>query len=429
MAATVYAPTSPLRQQFVWAEENGAQDFWFLIEPTNVDEKIALTKPAILKAEFDTLVPTKRITSMRFQKKGNILIHCKDNTTAYYISLITKILDINVKTKCFEETFTSRFILRDIHQDVSLHELCNELESENDFNVREIRRFKKGQALSETILVTILGTEIPDSVKLWYQRIKISTFFDKPTICQSCWKLGHPAKYCPSPNKCYQCGQPKTADHKNPCDANPLCPNCGGSHPATDKSCQAYLEFSNLIQYKTQNHLPLAEARRLFNTKKTSTYASKSKIDNSNYMSRAEIKEYLDQFSQNIAQLIESTYSKQINALTAQITNLTQAVQAIVSAKTITNSNQITNLPTNATLESPLKPGIRKKSPSPTKAKKKKKNNPNSPNISDEDENDISDCQSTISNSELKNSLQNMDTTDSSLYDTIKLRNRISPNQ
>ncbi|GFY71630.1 probable ATP-dependent DNA helicase HFM1 [Trichonephila inaurata madagascariensis] len=83
----------------------------------------------------------------------------------------------------------------------SYEELSAELQDSNDSEIVEIRRFINSGTCPEVspILIIILGTVLPDNVKLWFINHKIQLFIDRPRRCFNCFSFSPLSRFCPSP--------------------------------------------------------------------------------------------------------------------------------------------------------------------------------------------------------------------------------------
>ncbi|GBN57688.1 hypothetical protein AVEN_216005-1 [Araneus ventricosus] len=71
-----------------------------------------------------------------------------------------------------------------------------------------MRRFVKPNSSQETspVLVTILGTYLPDSVKFWFINQKLRPFIDRPRQCTKCFSFSHPTRVCEKFQACHLSG-------------------------------------------------------------------------------------------------------------------------------------------------------------------------------------------------------------------------------
>ncbi|GBL97418.1 hypothetical protein AVEN_170524-1 [Araneus ventricosus] len=127
-----------------------------------------------------------------------------------------------------------------------------------------MRRFVKPNSSQETspVLVTILGTYLPDSVKFWFINQKIQPFIDRPRQCTKCFSFFHPTRVCEKSQACHLCG----TVHFGPCKGPAKCSNCQGPHSETSKQ--------QMLELKSRNHLTRREARRIFSHSSNANYAT-----------------------------------------------------------------------------------------------------------------------------------------------------------
>lgn len=381
--------------KLTYAAENGATNFWMFIDPINKDHPIPRAKPYELKKELDQAIPTKRIANLRFTRKGSILIQASDLQTAKYISSVQSILGTKVHVKTIPEHITSRFLVRNIHQDIPLEELANEIEKENNIQVLELKRFiNREKTPSQTVLVTILGFKIPIKLRLWYQQIDIELFLDKPRQCRKCWRYGHPEKYCISTPLCDNCGDDiNNESHKNtPCPNQSKCLNCQEDHAATNKICSKYKNEVKLCEFRATNHLPLGEAKRIFYADTKRQKASFAQITNqpsSEFVTKTELQKSLTELTIGFQNIVANICASQINVLTDKMTEL---------GAIICNAVQNATKPTSNKSSQPLPKRKRK-----TITRKSPATNLQTPIVSDD---------------------SGTPTVEDSLYDVVKTRNR-----
>ncbi|GFT65578.1 uncharacterized protein TNCV_1353011 [Trichonephila clavipes] len=124
---------------------------------------------------------------MSFTRNGKIRFSTLDPVCAAQILSLEKISNVSVKTNILWEGITSRFLIFfEIPLDISLNEIAKELQETNNFEIIEMRRFIKtgSQQQFSPVLITILGTTLPETVKLWFINHRIQNFIDKPDNVQ-----------------------------------------------------------------------------------------------------------------------------------------------------------------------------------------------------------------------------------------------------
>ncbi|CAL1269217.1 unnamed protein product [Larinioides sclopetarius] len=117
-------------------------------------------------------------------------------------------MDIDVVSTALFENITSRFLIFDIPVSTPLEELAAEIQEKNNGIIVEIRRFIKSTSTKETspVLIIILGTTIPDAVKIWFIHQRVKPFIDSPRQCNKCYAFTHTTRVCTKLNLCYICG-------------------------------------------------------------------------------------------------------------------------------------------------------------------------------------------------------------------------------
>ncbi|GBM09200.1 hypothetical protein AVEN_226706-1 [Araneus ventricosus] len=135
-----------------------------------------------------------------------------------------------------------------------------------------MRRFVKPNSSQETspVLVTILGTYLPDSVEFCFINQKIQPFIDRSRQCTKCFSFFHLTRVCEKSQACHLCG----TVYVGPCQGLAKCSNCQGPHSATSKTCPMYSKEQQKLELKFRNHLTTGEARRIFSHASNATYAT-----------------------------------------------------------------------------------------------------------------------------------------------------------
>ncbi|GBM26444.1 hypothetical protein AVEN_126948-1 [Araneus ventricosus] len=205
------------------------------------------------------------IDNMRHTRQGKIQFTTKDPICAVQLLSLTKFMDTDVSTDVIWENISARFFITDIPTTTPLKELANEIQDKNDCLVVELRRFVKlnSNKVISPVLITILGTTVPESIKLWFIRQRTQPFVDRPRQCNKCFVFTHGTRTCDKTNICFCCG----GDHTGPCQQPPTCVNCSGSHNTKSRSCPVYIQEQKILELKCHNHITIGEARRIFQQK------------------------------------------------------------------------------------------------------------------------------------------------------------------
>ncbi|GBM29522.1 hypothetical protein AVEN_146297-1 [Araneus ventricosus] len=199
------------------------------------------------------------ITNMKYTRQGKLLFSTWDPVSAAKLLTLQTVLDTPVPTDVSWENISSRFLITDKPTKTTLEELAKELSRNNDIVITHMRRFVKPNSSQETspVLITILGTYLPNSVKFWFINQKIQPFIDRPRKCTKCFRFFHPTKVCEKFQACHLCG----TVHVGPCQGPA---KCQGPHFAKSKTCPMYSKGQQMLELKSRNHLKTGEARRIF---------------------------------------------------------------------------------------------------------------------------------------------------------------------
>ncbi|GFX21699.1 uncharacterized protein TNCV_1200791 [Trichonephila clavipes] len=169
---------------------------------------------------------------MYFNRSGKIKISTSDPICAVKISAIEQILNIPVKANIMWEGFTSRFLLFDIPTNVHLKDAATEIE------IVEIRRFiKKNSRQEASVLITILGINTPECVRLWFFNHSI-IHRQTPATYNNCYSFPHSSRFCSSDVRCINCG----GSHSGQCTNPSNCTNCKADHPANSTNCPTFIK-------------------------------------------------------------------------------------------------------------------------------------------------------------------------------------------
>lgn len=327
-----------IQAKLEYAYANGADKFTIFFTPTETNS--FPKKPVLLKKNLDSAVTSPNlIASCTHTRQGKLAIQTSDIDTAIELSNLNNLLDIEAKCEIYLENICSRFLLHDIPIDLNLSDLASELYY-NDFIVQNIRRFTKKGSLTptETCLITIYGTSIPEELKLFYTVVHPSTFYDRPRQCSKCYKYNHSVKNCSSTTPiCIRCGE----DHPSTsCSNNVLhCVNCKGDHSADHQQCPSRIEEARFLKFKIDSHLTFSEARRKFKTssdKNSHLYATVTKTDRTPNL--VDIKNFVKEAIKEVV----SNFDTKLNALAERQEIFFEKIAAILERGTPSTSPVLT---------------------------------------------------------------------------------------
>ncbi|GBN92183.1 hypothetical protein AVEN_15607-1 [Araneus ventricosus] len=250
---------------------------------------------------------------MRCEKSVNELVMRLGNLQYEEINIIISNADKSKKMPQTNPFLVQDFIKKSINRHQLIdnmrykrqEELATEIQDKNDCLVVELRRFVKlnsNKAISP-VLITILGTTVPETIKLWFIRQRIQPFVDRRRQCNKFFVYTHGTRTCDKNNICFCCG----GDHIGPCQQPPKCVNCSGSHNAKSRSCPVYIQEQKILELKCHNHITIGEARRVFQ-QKNDKYAESVKTLPAVF----NIEESLNEKFENLLKTINDRFERQM---------------------------------------------------------------------------------------------------------------------
>ncbi|GFS85272.1 uncharacterized protein TNCV_75291 [Trichonephila clavipes] len=278
------------------------------LENKQKPSSIPKINPQLLYMEIKSKIPKfDQISNMSFTRNGKLRFATSDPVCAIQILSLDQLFNISVNASVIWEGITSRFLLYEIPTNVLLEELSAELQDSNNFEIVEIRRFIKSGTNPEIspVLTTILGTVLPDNVKLWFINHKIQLFIDKPRQCTKCFSFSHPSRFCQSPAICSE---------------------------------------KQIMELKCRQHVTLSEARRRFRA---------SNSENLSAVLKSKSQE------NNIQELIDKKFEKMMTAFQTVVEKQTAFLMEILQKSMETMLSQVCSIVDSTTRSS--SPGRKKR--------------------------------------------------------------------
>ena len=203
-------------------------------------------------------------TEVKELRSGDLLIKTLNLAAAEkfcknkYIDLVpVKITMHSTLNSCQGRIYSRKII------DISEEELVECLSEQKVIAVKKIMK-KNGENLEATgaAVITFNRINLPDILKLGWERVKVETYIPNPMRCNNCQKLGHTKKYCKNIQSCRECGL--TTPHES-C-VKKFCVNCNtDSHASYDSNCNAFLKYKSVNKIKIEKRCSARDAWKLFN--------------------------------------------------------------------------------------------------------------------------------------------------------------------
>lgn len=113
------------------------------------------------------------------------------------------------------ETFIPGFltkrkgVIQGIPSDVSMKEIQESIEKENDINVMNAFRLKKRNRQSRmweefnAVCVEFKGSSLPEFIQIWRVRTPVLPYIPSVRICFKCGRIGHIGRTCENEKRCH----------------------------------------------------------------------------------------------------------------------------------------------------------------------------------------------------------------------------------
>ena len=187
---------------------------------------------------------------------------------------LSKLLEVNklgvyhIKCRLPRSFQFSRGVIGPIGLETTDEEL-NKYLTENYPDITSARRFKKGteKTPTQSILIEFNTDNLPEFLKIGYQRFKVRTYVPHPWQCYNCQRFGHNASDCKSKSKCMFCANnhksescPLKKEQSRISETNLKCANCNGNHTANFGGCNRIKEAKTVEKIRAHHRLSYRDA-------------------------------------------------------------------------------------------------------------------------------------------------------------------------
>ncbi|XP_058840041.1 uncharacterized protein LOC131695532 [Topomyia yanbarensis] len=142
--------------------------------------------------------------------------------------------------------------------------------------VTEVHRITRptldgGREKTNTLILTIFGTTIPEHLFVGPIRIPTRIFYPAPMVCFQCLQYGHSKTRCKSKEVCPNCSKSAHVAEGERCIEPAYCRNCEGPHSASSRDCPAYKIEKEIMRIKVEQGISFNEARKNYNARNALT--------------------------------------------------------------------------------------------------------------------------------------------------------------
>jgi len=158
------------------------------------------------------------------------------------------------------ETVQGKIFLPHLEQD-SLPDILEELKPQGIIALRKLYNDPR-KAHSPIYVITCIGNECPEYIKIAYLKCKIKKYYPSPLRCGNCFRWGHTTASCTSAMVCSHCSQ--KGHKKENCETEEAkCINCQEAHDSKSKDCRKYQKELQICKIKVDQNISFREARKI----------------------------------------------------------------------------------------------------------------------------------------------------------------------
>ncbi|XP_065360459.1 asparagine-rich protein-like [Calliphora vicina] len=316
-------------------------------------ENLTNVSPFLIKKVIDCACGSE-VEMCKKIRDGNILIKTKNNLQAAKLITLTS-LSPSIQVEVREHTtlnFSKGVIysndLRGIEEEEILHELKNQ-------NVTEIRKILKkvGKELIETglIIITLATLNLPENLKIGYEKVKVRPYIPYPLRCRKCLRYGHTKNTCVNNAICPNCALSYHFEEDDEKCNNPsTCVNCvynnnaNSQHSSLDKNCPIFLrekEIQSIVTLEKVDRKKAVETYKQRHQSGQSSYSTVTKTATTN-------KQVFFSTSNNNPTTLSNTIRESSN-----LTNVNNSTTLCTTTREPVNYNNI-ETPTCSNIESTI---------------------------------------------------------------------------
>ena len=234
---------------------------FFVVEATDKTKPIGKLSPFVVEKVIQGSIGS--VESCKKLDNGSLLLQVDSTAKAEKLLKMTKFFDREVIVTAHRSLNTCKGVIRS-HElaELDKYELLEGLRSSGVVDAYNITKFSEGQRVkTATIILTFLGTKLPEEIKVCFLLLKVSPYIPSPLRCFKCQKYGHSQAKCRREAVCGKCGE-KGHDSRN-CTKESKCINCAENHPSYSRSCPKFLEEKAICKVKVMQRVSFPEAKRL----------------------------------------------------------------------------------------------------------------------------------------------------------------------
>ena len=245
-----------------------------IIEPICSEDKIRsfFNNDLLLAKSLNNSVVNKSgIKNVRKNMSRKILIiEILDNKKIADIIKMTKLGPFSVSCRLPVSKTKCQGVIGPISLDSNISDLEQAIRSQS-IDIDKVERILKGKDKTPTmyIKVSFSTEELPQYIKIGYQRFNVKLYVGTPWQCYRCQGFGHNAEHCRFKPRCLVSSGPhefrkcdKKREGAKVIDVK--CPNCKGNHTGNYGGCPFYQRAKAVEKVRAEKKISYRDAAKLF---------------------------------------------------------------------------------------------------------------------------------------------------------------------
>jgi hypothetical protein len=239
----------------------GAWARFLVVSSKDTEKPMGQMSPFLLEKWFHGVSSTG--FSIKKLRCGDLLVECQTKKASDLLRRRDDAVcvDRKISVSLHQQLNSSKGVIRcpDL-KGISETDIQTELADQGVTRVQRVLVTKgSSKQPTNTLFLTCAMAQLPESIKVGYLRVKVTSFVPSPLRCFRCQKYGHGSKNCSSQEMCRDCGKAK---HEGDCKDPKYCLNCEGKHSSSSRDCPKWKLEQEIQRVRTLEKCSFADARK-----------------------------------------------------------------------------------------------------------------------------------------------------------------------
>lgn len=201
---------------------------------------------------------------VKLLRNGSMMVKTRNELQSRQIINLRAVAGVRVKATPHKKLNSSQgTVLARLWDKYAPEEICEYLASEGVTDVYKFPSRPGRQYTGSRYLLTFNRLQPPEKIRAGFEKLDVRQYIPRPRRCYNCQGFGHVGKYCRKEHPiCGNCSEPAHTERDIPCNKQPLCRNCGQTHPASDVKCPKYRMEQEIITIVTKEKISFYDARQ-----------------------------------------------------------------------------------------------------------------------------------------------------------------------